>query len=80
MTRQEQGRLRGEELNLAFSDPGDPAVVLGGGSLYGIDLEAGRAAVGSGSVRRPAGAEWRPMPRGSWRNGPSYIWVSLGSS
>jgi RimJ/RimL family protein N-acetyltransferase len=46
MARREQARLRGEELNLAFSEPGDPSVVLGGGSLYGINLEAGRASVG----------------------------------
>ena len=46
MARQEQARLRGEELNFAFADPDDRSVVLGGGSLYGIDLENGRAAVG----------------------------------
>lgn len=43
---QEQARLRGEELNFAFVRPDDHDVVLGGGSLYGIDLEQGRAAVG----------------------------------
>jgi RimJ/RimL family protein N-acetyltransferase len=43
---QEQARRRGEELNFAFVEPGRPDVVLGGGSLYGIDLEQGRAAVG----------------------------------
>jgi RimJ/RimL family protein N-acetyltransferase len=43
---QDQARHRGEELNLAFNDPGDPRAVLGGGSIYGIDLEQGRATVG----------------------------------
>lgn len=43
---QEQARLRGEELNVAFVEPSDDEVVLGGGSLYDVDLEQGRAAVG----------------------------------
>lgn len=43
---QEEARRRGEELNFAFAEPGDPAAVLGGGSLYGIDFEHRRAAVG----------------------------------
>jgi RimJ/RimL family protein N-acetyltransferase len=43
---QEQARRRGNELNFAFVEPGYPEVVLGGGSLYEIDLEQGRAAVG----------------------------------
>jgi RimJ/RimL family protein N-acetyltransferase len=43
---QEEARCRGEELNFAFAEPGDPEAVLGGGSLHAIDLEQGRAAVG----------------------------------
>jgi RimJ/RimL family protein N-acetyltransferase len=43
---QEQARLRGEELNFAVVEPSDDDVVLGGGSLYDIDLEQGRASVG----------------------------------
>lgn len=43
---QEAARLRGEELAFAFAKPADPTVVLGGGSLYGIDRAQGRAAVG----------------------------------
>jgi len=43
---QEEARLRGEDLNFAFVEPRDPAVVLGGGSVYGIDLDQGRAGVG----------------------------------
>lgn len=43
---QEEARRRGEELNFAFVEPGDPEMVLGGGSLYAIDREQGRAAVG----------------------------------
>lgn len=43
---QEEARCRGEELSFAFVEPGNPGVVLGGGSLYEIDREAGRAAVG----------------------------------
>jgi RimJ/RimL family protein N-acetyltransferase len=42
----EEARVRGEELSFAFADPGGSAAVLGGGSVYGIDLEQGRAAVG----------------------------------
>lgn len=43
---QEEARAAGDELNFAFVEPGDSSVVLGGGSVYGIDLEQGRAAVG----------------------------------
>lgn len=45
-TFQEEARRRGEELSFAFVEPGGPEVVLGGGSLYAIDCEARRAAVG----------------------------------
>jgi RimJ/RimL family protein N-acetyltransferase len=43
---QDEARRRGEELHFALAAPVDPAVVVGGGSLYGVDLEQGRAAVG----------------------------------
>jgi RimJ/RimL family protein N-acetyltransferase len=43
---QEDARLRGEELNFAFVDPQDADAMLGGGSLYGVDLGQARAAVG----------------------------------
>lgn len=43
---QERARARGEELNFAFVEPRDPAVVLGGGSVYGVDVEQGRAGLG----------------------------------
>jgi RimJ/RimL family protein N-acetyltransferase len=43
---QEQARRDGEALNFAFTDPTDTAVVFGGGSLWQVDLEQGRAAVG----------------------------------
>lgn len=43
---QEEARRQGDELNFAFVEPRDDAAVLGGGSLCGIDLELGRAAVG----------------------------------
>jgi RimJ/RimL family protein N-acetyltransferase len=43
---QERARRRGEELNFAFVEPLDADAVLGGGSLYAIDLEQRRAAVG----------------------------------
>jgi RimJ/RimL family protein N-acetyltransferase len=45
-TDQEQSRVRGEELSFAFVEPGDDAAVLGGGSVYAIDLEQRRGAVG----------------------------------
>ncbi|MGH2884403.1 MAG: GNAT family N-acetyltransferase [Solirubrobacteraceae bacterium] len=35
-----------KDLCFAFVEPADPQVVLGGGSLYGIDVEQRRAAVG----------------------------------
>jgi hypothetical protein len=43
---QEQARLRGEELHFALVEPADDDVVLGGGSLYDVDLEKSGAAVG----------------------------------
>jgi RimJ/RimL family protein N-acetyltransferase len=42
----DQARLRGEELHFAFVEPANDDVVLGGGSLYDVDLEQSRAAVG----------------------------------
>jgi RimJ/RimL family protein N-acetyltransferase len=45
-TEQEQARLRGQELNFALVAPSAPDVILGGGSLYDIDVEQGRAGVG----------------------------------
>lgn len=55
MVRQEEARRRGEELNFGFAKPAEPSVVLGGGSLYGIDLEQGRAAVGFWLAREARG-------------------------
>jgi RimJ/RimL family protein N-acetyltransferase len=46
LAEQERARVRGEELNLALVEPDEASVVLGGGSVYDIDLEQGRAAVG----------------------------------
>jgi RimJ/RimL family protein N-acetyltransferase len=43
---QEQARLAGEALNLAFCAPGDQAQVLGGGSFYDVSLPSGRASIG----------------------------------
>jgi RimJ/RimL family protein N-acetyltransferase len=43
---QEQGRLRGEEVQFALVEPQDEGDVLGGGSLYELNLEQGCAAVG----------------------------------
>ena len=43
---QEKARLRGEELQFALAEPSDHRTVLGGGSVYAIDLDQGRAAVG----------------------------------
>lgn len=43
---QDQARLLGEELNFALADPLQPSHVHGGGSIYDINLERGRAAVG----------------------------------
>jgi RimJ/RimL family protein N-acetyltransferase len=43
---QERARLRGEALHFALVEPANDDVVLGGGSLYDVDLEQSRAAVG----------------------------------
>jgi len=43
---QEQARLRGEALAVALVAPKNEAVILGGASLYDVDLEQGRAGVG----------------------------------
>ncbi len=43
---QQAARLLGEELNFALVEPTDDDIVRGGGSLYDVDLEQGRAAVG----------------------------------
>lgn len=43
---QEAARLRGDELNLAVVDAADVARVWGGASLYEVDLDHARAAVG----------------------------------
>jgi RimJ/RimL family protein N-acetyltransferase len=43
---QQEARLLGEELSFAFAEPQNKDVVLGGGSLYDVALEQGRAAVG----------------------------------
>ena len=44
--REEQARLHGEEINFALAAPDEPALVLGGASVYDVDRAAGRAAVG----------------------------------
>lgn len=46
LVEQQAARLRGEELNFALVEPTDDRVIRGGGSLYDVDLEQGRAAVG----------------------------------
>jgi RimJ/RimL family protein N-acetyltransferase len=46
LAEQEEARLRGEELHFALAEPSDPGALLGGGSLYDINLGEGRAAVG----------------------------------
>jgi RimJ/RimL family protein N-acetyltransferase len=43
---QEQTRTSGQELSFAFVEPRDAAAVLGGGSVYDINAEQRRAAVG----------------------------------
>jgi RimJ/RimL family protein N-acetyltransferase len=46
LAEQELARLRGEQVDFAFADPADANAVLGGGSVYDVDLDQGRAAVG----------------------------------
>lgn len=43
---QEQARLRGEAIDLAVVDATDPDLVLGATSLYDVDTDQARAAVG----------------------------------
>jgi RimJ/RimL family protein N-acetyltransferase len=40
------GRRAGEEIGFAIADPSDPARVFGGGSLYDVDRDQRRAAIG----------------------------------
>jgi hypothetical protein len=47
---QAQARLRGEELNFALAEPAAHNVVLGGASLYGIDLSQKCASVGCAAL------------------------------
>jgi RimJ/RimL family protein N-acetyltransferase len=66
---QEGARLCGEELSFAFARPSDPDDVLGGGSVYGIDPEQGRAAVGywvAASARRRGVATHATRLMASW--------------
>jgi len=44
--RQGQARLRGEQIDFALAVPSGPTLAGGGASLYDVDLEQGRAAVG----------------------------------
>lgn len=46
LAEQESMRTRGEELHFALVDAADASAVLGGASLYAIDLEQRTAAVG----------------------------------
>jgi RimJ/RimL family protein N-acetyltransferase len=46
LAEHEQARRRGEQVEFALVEPHDDDVVLGGGSLNGIDVEQGRAAIG----------------------------------
>jgi RimJ/RimL family protein N-acetyltransferase len=43
---QEEARLRGEEFDLAVVDAADPDHVWGGASVYDVNIDAARAAVG----------------------------------
>lgn len=52
---QEASRQRGEELNFALVRPNDVETVIGGGSLYDISMETGRAAVGYWLTSRARG-------------------------
>jgi RimJ/RimL family protein N-acetyltransferase len=42
----EEGRLRGEQLELALTEPDDDQAVLGGASIYALDAMNQRASVG----------------------------------
>ncbi|MFB9966739.1 GNAT family N-acetyltransferase [Sinosporangium siamense] len=43
---EEEARLCGEELNLAVADTVDSGLILGGASIYDVDLGQARAAIG----------------------------------
>jgi RimJ/RimL family protein N-acetyltransferase len=55
LVEQEEARRRGEQLELAVVGCRDHDVVLGGGSLNGVDLSQGRAAVGYWLAREARG-------------------------
>jgi RimJ/RimL family protein N-acetyltransferase len=46
LSEQESMRRRGEELHFALVDPADAGAVLGGASLYAIDLDQRTGAIG----------------------------------
>ena len=46
LTAQEQDRLAGTALNLAFVDPRDDSAIIGGGSIHAIEAERRSAEVG----------------------------------
>jgi RimJ/RimL family protein N-acetyltransferase len=46
LTRHEQARRRGEQIEFALVEPHNDDAMLGGGSLNGISAEQGRAAIG----------------------------------
>jgi len=58
---QERARLRGEALHFALVEPANDDVVLGGGSLYDVDLEQSRAALGYWLA--PATSDMAPRQR-----------------
>ena len=66
---QERARLRGDPLNFAFVEPAGDDDVLGGGSLYDVDLEQSRAAVGYWLAPGVRGRGVRPTPSGYWLDG-----------
>ena len=46
LAAQAEGRLRGEQVELAVTEAGDPDAVLGGAALYDLDRAHARASVG----------------------------------
>ena len=72
---QQQTRLRGEELNFAFVESANDDAVLEGCSLYYVDVEQSRAAVGYWLAPELEAVVSRPTPSGYSLDEHSQSWA-----
>jgi RimJ/RimL family protein N-acetyltransferase len=85
------GRRAGDEIGFAIADPSEPARLFGGGSLYAVDRDQRRAAIGywlapaargrgyaTAAVRLAAGWALAPTWRRPGADGPPGLGLGLG--